>query len=215
MEVGGLPGQVASLGDPCFLLPRAGLHSEMRQDPEGKWLAVPDGETVAVFDARTGALARSLTGHSDRVHAVAFSQDGRSLAGGNLAGAGKPYVIKVWDLQTGRETASLQGGPGMFWAISFDPEGKRLFCFGEKGLDVWDLAARKIVRWFPAGEGAYGFYSFGLNPDGKKLAWGGCAGEGESVGDRRGQGTGDARRPHRSGQLRRLQPGREMAGDRQ
>jgi WD40 repeat protein/formylglycine-generating enzyme required for sulfatase activity/tetratricopeptide (TPR) repeat protein len=245
-----------------FRLPRTGPHSEMRQDRAGKWLAIPNGEAVALFDARTGELMHTLTGHSDRVHTVAFSPDGRYLAGGNLnradakamllgtwkvkvgptfetewrfeangtvhssqgqpkgkwttgqnsvlivwndkawdslnlpldpngstgnsshnpswrvvahkvgAGGDRPYVIKIWDLQTLKVTATLQGVPGLLWTVGFDGDGKRLFCGGEKGLDVWDLASGKIVRSFAAGDGANGFYSFGLSPDGKKLAWG-------------------------------------------
>src|SRR5262249_39157133 len=110
------PEVVAILGDARFRLPRAGRNSEMAQDREGKWLAVPNGDVVAVFDARTGELWRTLTGHSDRVHAVAFSPDGRFLAAGNLNQAPKdrPYVVKVWDLRTGKETATLEGSVGLF-----------------------------------------------------------------------------------------------------
>jgi formylglycine-generating enzyme required for sulfatase activity/tetratricopeptide (TPR) repeat protein len=157
-----------------FRLPRTGPHSEMRQDRAGKWLAVPNGQAVALFDARTGELAHTLTGHSDRVHTVAFSPDGRYLAGGNLNWAGgiRPYVIKIWDVQTGNAAATLQGAPGWLSTIAFDGDGKRLFCGGEKGVDVWDLATGKIVRSFGAEDGANGLYSFALSPDGKKLAWG-------------------------------------------
>jgi formylglycine-generating enzyme required for sulfatase activity/tetratricopeptide (TPR) repeat protein len=157
-----------------FRLPRTGPHSEMRQDRAGKWLAVPNGQAVALFDARSGELVHTLTGHSDRVHTVAFSPDGRYLAGGNLnaAGGNNPYVIKVWDVQTGKVTATFQGVLGVFWTVAFDADGKRLFCGGERGLDVWDIASSKIVRSFGAEDGASGFYSFALSPDGKKLAWG-------------------------------------------
>ena len=146
----------------------------MRQDHAGKWLAVPNGQAVALFDARTGELVHTLTGHSDRVHAVAFSPDGRYLAGGNLSqlGGNDPYVIKVWDVQTAKVTATLQGALGGLWTSAFDGDGKRLFCGGEKGLDVWDIASGKIVRSFSAEDGANGSYSFALSPDGKKLAWG-------------------------------------------
>src|SRR5262249_24408385 len=146
----------------------------MRQDRAGKWLAVPSGQAVALFDARTGDMVHTLTGHSDRVHAVAFSPDGRYLAGGNLSRAGgqSPYVIKIWDLRTTQATATLQGSLGALWTVAFDPKGKRLFCGGEKGLDVWDLAGGKIVLSFGAADGADGCYSFALSPEGKKLAWG-------------------------------------------
>jgi formylglycine-generating enzyme required for sulfatase activity/tetratricopeptide (TPR) repeat protein len=157
-----------------FRMPRVGPHSEMRQDHQGKWLAVPNGEAVALFDARTGELVHTLTGHFDRVHTVAFSPDGRYLAGGNLnrAGGDKPYVIKVWDLQTGKVTATLEGTLGWLFTVAFDTNGKRLFCGGEKGLDVWDLASGKIARSFAEEDGAHWFYSFAVSPDGKKLAWG-------------------------------------------
>src|SRR5262249_1860009 len=122
---------------------------------------------------------RTLTGHSDRVQAVAFSPDGRFLAAGNLNQAPKdrPYIVKVWDLRTGKETATLEGAVGWFWAVTFAPDGKRRFCFAQKDPDECDLATRKIIRSFPggsfpAGEGARLFYHFGLSPDGKKLAWG-------------------------------------------
>src|SRR5262249_42714521 len=119
-------------------------------------------------------LVHTLSGHSERVHTVAFSPDGRYLAGGNRnrAGGNNPYVIKIWDVQTGKVTATLQGVLGQFWAIAFDGDGKWLFCGGEKGLDVWDIASSKIVRSFGAEDRADGFYSLALSPDGKKLAWG-------------------------------------------
>jgi WD40 repeat protein len=53
----------------------------MRQDARASGWPSRNGQTVALFDARTGELVRTLTGHTDRVHAVAFSPDGRSLAG--------------------------------------------------------------------------------------------------------------------------------------
>src|SRR5262249_7454914 len=77
------PEVVAVLGDARFRMPKAGPTSWMAQDREGKLLAVPNADVVAVFDVRTGELVRTLTGHKARVYAVAFSPDGKYLAGGN------------------------------------------------------------------------------------------------------------------------------------
>src|SRR5262249_7536193 len=68
---------VPLLGEARFRLPKAGQNSWMATDREGKFLAVPNADVVAIFDARTGELVRTLTGHTDRVYAVAFSPDGR------------------------------------------------------------------------------------------------------------------------------------------
>lgn len=60
-------GAAAVLGDNRFRLPQGGHNSETRQDREGEWLAVPNGETVALFDARSGALIRTLCGRRSGV----------------------------------------------------------------------------------------------------------------------------------------------------
>src|SRR5262249_3335735 len=97
----------------AFRLPGvARPNSWMAQDPDGKWLAIPTGDKVAVFDARTGELVRTLTGHTDRVYAVAFSPDGKFLAAGNWPGAGKFSTVKIWDLKTGAVIATLESGSG-------------------------------------------------------------------------------------------------------
>ena len=78
-------GLVAELGTGRFRLPN-GDNSAITTDREGKWLAVANRDTVAVFDARTGGLVRTLTGHNGRVNAIAFSPDGKFLAGATPTG---------------------------------------------------------------------------------------------------------------------------------
>lgn len=48
----------------------------------------------------------TLKGHAGDVHAVAFSPDGKTLAS---AGAD---VIKLWDVETGKERGALKGHRG-------------------------------------------------------------------------------------------------------
>ena len=164
------PEVVAVLGDARFRLPKAGQNSWIAQDREGKLLAVPNADVVAIFDARTGELIRTLTGHSGRVYAVAFSPDGKFLAAGNWPEKDKTSSIKVWNLTTGEVTATFSSGLGGCWCVEFSRDGKRLFGWVQgRGVEMWDLATEKLVRTFEVKAEAGGFYHLGLSPDGKRI----------------------------------------------
>jgi WD40 repeat protein len=159
------PELVAVLGDGRFRLPKVGLNAWMAQDREGKFLAIPNADSVALFDARTGELVRALAG-TGRMYAVAFSPDGKSLAGGNRLGEnGKDSSVKVWDLRTGEVTATLASGDAT-WSLAFSPDGKWLISCGDRDVQVWDLSTAKAVQSFRGGP-----CRVGLSPDGKKVAF--------------------------------------------
>ena len=159
------PELVAVLGDGRFRLPKVGLNAWMAQDREGKFLAIPNADSVALFDARTGELVRTLAG-TGRMYAVAFSPDGKSLAGGNWLGDNfKDSSVKVWDLRTGEVTATLASGDKT-WSLAFSPDGKRLISVGDRDVKVWDPSTAKAVQSFRGG-----FCRVGISPDGKKVAF--------------------------------------------
>jgi WD40 repeat protein/serine/threonine protein kinase len=170
------PEVVAVLGDARFRLPKAGQNSWMAMDREGKFLAVPNADVVAVFDARTGELVHTLTGHSGRVYAVAFSPDGMSLAAGNWPENDKPSSIKVWNLTTGEVTATIATDASTIWSLAYGPDGKRLVGCCGNGLRVWELSTGKTVHSFPGthawqlGLGTHA-WQLGLSPDGKRAAY--------------------------------------------
>ena len=74
--------------------------------------------------------------------AAAFSPDGRMLAtaGGDeqVRAAGQERTIRLWDIGTGKETASLAVSGWRVWSLLFSPDGKTLtFDF----VDATNLAA--------------------------------------------------------------------------
>jgi WD40 repeat protein len=99
------------------------------------------------------------------MYTLAFSPDGKLLAG--EAWDAQPRSIKVWDLKSGEVTATLDAGVGQVWSLACSPDGKQLLVGGNTGVEVWDLAAEKIVQVFQGGH----VWQLGVSPDGKKVAY--------------------------------------------
>lgn len=107
---------------------------------------------LAVLDART-----VVTGGRDRavkVWAEGGSSPRRTLAapaavnavaadpvGGRVAAACDDGAVRVWELATGREAATLRASDGPVLAVAFGPGGKTLAAGGRNGtVRLWGLA---------------------------------------------------------------------------
>jgi WD40 repeat protein len=103
--------------------------------PDGKSLALglspsnteANGEVVLWYPTEAHRRFRVLgTGN---IVTVAFSPDGLTLAA-----AGGDRVVKLWDIETGQELASLAGHEGFISSLAFSPDGRTLVTAGQDNL---------------------------------------------------------------------------------
>ncbi len=88
-----------------------------------------------MWDAATGEPLHTLQGHTDRVYAVAFSPDGKTL----LSGSGD-NTLRLWDAATGKSLLTLRGHTGRVTAVAYSPNGQTLLSgSGDNTLRLWDI----------------------------------------------------------------------------
>jgi predicted NACHT family NTPase len=77
--------------------------------------------------------------HASAVESVAFSPDGKTLATG-----GRSNTVKLWDVASGKELATLKGHTNHANSVAFSPDGKTLATGSDDHIvKLWDVASRQ------------------------------------------------------------------------
>jgi WD40 repeat protein len=124
------------------------------RDPPGNSRETTHEYTVALDPSRPGSLVdgrihrakenQSLAlKDSGWIGAVAISPDGKTIAAGLRYGG-----LKAWDVQSGKEKASLKAHSAETWSIAFSVSGKILVSGGgdwkqQSKVKLWDSASWK------------------------------------------------------------------------
>jgi WD40 repeat protein len=130
--------------------------------PNGETLAsIGMDDTIKEWDAQMGALEQTL-GQGQTVYSVAFSPDGKTLAGGS------EDIIKLWDVEAGELRQTLKQNDGVN-LVAFSPDGKTLASGSFDTIKLWDAQTGALKQTLGQDNGAL---SVAFSPDGKILAIG-------------------------------------------
>jgi WD40 repeat protein len=116
--------------------------------PDGTRLAVSGvpmgrgalGMLIYVLRLDTGAVERVLKGHTNTVHSLSFSSDGKRLASGS-----PDRTARVYDLATGRTLQVFEGHKDAILTVAFSPDSQHLATASQdQTARVWSVATGKV-----------------------------------------------------------------------
>ncbi|HEV2022839.1 MAG TPA: WD40 repeat domain-containing protein [Terriglobales bacterium] len=116
--------------------------------PDGKTVATTAGRAFQLWDAATGKLkikvdfssSTNPEAHKRAIQAITYSPDGKTIATG-----GEDYTIKLWDAETGKFRATIEGHEDQVRSIAFSPDGTMLASGSyDTTMKLWDPATGSL-----------------------------------------------------------------------
>ena len=139
----------------------------MDYSPDGTKIVVGgQNNEVVIWDITTGAIVKTMKGHSDDVVTVRYSPNGRYIASG-----GVDNKFLIWDAITGDLLHTITAHKDYVRDVAFSPDSKMVATASWDGTaKVWQTLTGDLVTTIVAHKDNVTAVSF--SSDGKKLATG-------------------------------------------
>ena len=143
-------------------------------------LAVHNYQEIDLWDTATSKEKANLSEHRGEVGCMVWSADDKTLIASSTRFEGKSYKwkgdVKLWDVASGKERATLPGPFGRILTIAPSPDGKTLALLDSPELHAecdlklvdMDTGRQRILRAPPG----YSFLSLRFTTEGKLLVAG-------------------------------------------
>lgn len=162
------------------------------RDPDSG-MALKIAGAAKLWDVGSGQELATLWGEEERVKSVAFSPDGQLLAWGDggidRIAMKKRGSVKLWDVASRKEVATLEGPGEYVNSVAFSPDGRLLatawgglFMRIPSQVKIWDVASREEFATWSLPWGSESINSVAFSPDGRLLAGGSDGGVGKDFG---------------------------------
>jgi len=133
----------------------------------GDFLASSAGKEIRLWDVKKWKDPRILRRHNATVTAVAFSNDGNSIASGSADG-----TVLVWRRGSDREQFALRSNSSSVNALSFGLEGSLISLHSDGGLESWDPSNGQKRSAFAGDRDAQAIVFASFSSDAAMLAFG-------------------------------------------
>ena len=136
--------------------------------PDNTILVGGSWQKIWVWNLQSGAIIRTIEGHSHWVLSVAISHDGNTLVTGSA-----DKTIKVWNLKTGQIIHTLNGHSSWITAVDIAADGKTIVSGStDKTLNIWELNTGKLSKTIKNEKELSCVLSLCMSHDGKVIACG-------------------------------------------
>lgn len=108
--------------------------------PDGTKLVVqtnPGTTTPVVIDTSSGEILFKLTGHTERVYQIIFSEDGEYMLS-----VGQSIIL--WESSSGLKIGNLVGSIGYNTNVSITPLTNSAFSYSNGNITFWEIPSRSV-----------------------------------------------------------------------